>query len=251
LAWVGLVEGVGVKPVAASGTAADYIDGIRVEVEGEFGRGPTGTCIREGRAVVNDDFNANPLLSPWRESALRHGFKASAAFPLHKNGSVVGALTLYSNQKAAFDSEQVELLLALAADVSYALDAIAAERLRGEAERALRESERQLRDADVRKNEFLAMLSHELRNPLAPIKNSLFILAHVRGDSEQIQRAEGVIERQVTHLTRLVDDLLDVTRVTRGKIRLEKEQLDLNELVARTVDDHRELFAVATYCRTR
>jgi PAS domain S-box-containing protein len=245
LAWVGLVEGVWVKPAAASGAAVDYLDGIRVEVEGALGQGPTGSCIREDRAVANDDFNANPLLSPWRESALRHQFRASAAFPLHKNGRVVGALTLYSNQKAAFDSEQVELLLALAADVSYALDAIEAERLRGETERALRESERQLRDADVRKNEFLAMLSHELRNPLAPIKNSLYILAHVRGDSEQVQRAEGVIERQVTHLTRLVDDLLDVTRVTRGKIRLERAQLDLDELVARTVDDHRDLFAVA------
>jgi two-component system CheB/CheR fusion protein len=245
LAWVGLVEGVWVKPVAASGTAVDYLDGIRVEVEGDLSYGPTGTCIREDRAVVNDDFNANPLLSPWRESALRHQFKASAAFPLHKNGQAVGALTLYSNQRAAFDSEQVELLLALAADVSYALDAIEAERRRGETERALRQSEAELRDADARKNEFLAMLSHELRNPLAPIKNSLYILAHVRGDSEQIQRAEGVIERQVTHLTRLVDDLLDVTRVTRGKIRLEKEQLDLDELVARTVDDHRDLFAVA------
>jgi PAS domain S-box-containing protein len=245
LAWVGLVEGVRVKPAAASGTAADYVDGIRVEVEGEFGQGPTGTCIREDRAVVNDDFNANPLLSPWRESALRHGFKASAAFPLHKNGQAVGALTLYSNQRAAFDSEQVELLLALAADVSYALDAIEAERRRGETERALRQSEAELRDADARKNEFLAMLSHELRNPLAPIRNSLYILAHANGDGEQTRRAEAVIGRQVTHLTRLVDDLLDVTRVTRGKIRLDKEHLDLDELVGRTVEDHRNLFARA------
>jgi PAS domain S-box-containing protein len=243
LAWVGLLEGVGVKPVAASGTATDYVDGIRVEVQGEFGQGPTGTCIREDRAVVNDDFNANPLLSPWRESALRHGFKASAAFPLHKNGQAVGALTLYSSQRAAFDSEQVELLLALAADVSYALDAIEAERRRGETERALRQSEAELRDADARKNEFLAMLSHELRNPLAPIKNSLYILAHARGDGEQAERAERVIGRQVTHLTRLVDDLLDVTRVTRGKIRLNKEHLDLEEVVGRTVEDHRNLFA--------
>ena len=243
LAWIGLVEGRLVKPVAASGPSAAYLGGIRVEVEGELGRGPTGTCIREDRAMVNDDFEGNPLLSPWRESALRHGIRASAAFPLHKQGKVVGALTLYSPQRAAFDSEQVMLLLALAADVSYALDAIEAERLRAEAEHALRESERELRDADARKNVFLAMLSHELRNPLAPIKNSLVILQHVRGDGEQVQRAEAVIERQVAHLTSLVDDLLDVTRVTRGKIRLEKEPVNLDELVGRTVEDHRDLFA--------
>jgi PAS domain S-box-containing protein len=245
LAWIGLAEGRWVKPVAASGPSAAYLGGVRVEVEGELGQGPTGTCIREDRAMVNDDFEGNPLLSPWREAALRHGIRASAAFPLHKNGKPVGALTLYSQQRAAFDSEQVELLLALAADVSYTLDAIKAERLRGEAERALRESERELRDADARKNEFLAMLSHELRNPLAPIRNSLFILQHVRGDGEQVQHAEAVIERQVAHLTSLVDDLLDVTRVTRGKIRLEKEQVNLDELVGRTVEDHRDLFARA------
>jgi PAS domain S-box-containing protein len=245
LAWIGLVEGRLVKPVAVSGPSAAYLGGIRVEVEGEFGQGPTGTCIREDRAMVNDDFESNPLLSPWREAALRHGIRASAAFTLRKSGKPVGALTLYSQQSAAFDSEQVMLLLALAADVSYALDAIEAERLRAEAERALRESERELRDADTRKNEFLAMLSHELRNPLAPIKNSLFILQHVRGDSEQLQHAEAVIERQVAHLTSLVDDLLDVTRVTRGKIRLEKQQVNLDELVGRTVEDHRDLFAKA------
>jgi signal transduction histidine kinase/ActR/RegA family two-component response regulator len=195
--------------------------------------------------MVNDDFESNPLLSPWRESALRHGIRASAAFPLHKQGKAVGALTLYSPQRAAFDSEQVMLLLALAADVSYALDAIEAERQRAEAEHALQESERELRNADARKNEFLAMLSHELRNPLAPIKNSLYVLQHVRGDGEQVQRAESVIERQVAHLTSLVDDLLDVTRVTRGKIRLEKEPVNLDELVGRTVEDHRDLFARA------
>jgi PAS domain S-box-containing protein len=245
LAWIGLVEGRLVKPVAASGPSAAYLGGIRVEVEGELGQGPTGTCIREDRAMANDDFESNPLLSPWRESALRHGIRASAAFPLHKQGKAVGALTLYSPQRAAFDSEQVMLLLALAADVSYALDAIEAERQRGEAERALRASEAELRDADARKNEFLAMLSHELRNPLAPIKNSLYVLQHVRGDGEQVQRAESVIERQVAHLTSLVDDLLDVTRVTRGKIRLEKEPVNLDELVGRTVEDHRDLFARA------
>ena len=245
LVWVGMVENGRVKPAAASGIAQAYLDGIQVEIEGELGQGPTGTCIRENRAEVNDDFNANALLSPWREAASRNGFRSSAAFPLRKNGKAVGALTLYSLQRSAFDSEQVELLLALAADVSYALDSIEADRLRAEAENALRESESALRDADARKNDFLAMLSHELRNPLAPIKNSLYILTHVPGDGEQVHRAEAVIQRQVAHLTSLVDDLLDVTRVTRGKIRLEKEPLDLDELVERTIDDHRDLFTGA------
>lgn len=114
-------------------------------------------------------------------------------------------------------------------------------------ERKAAEAERdrllaELRDADRRKNEFLGMLSHELRNPLAPIRNSLFILGRAAPGGEQARRALAVIERQVQHTTRIVDDLLDVTRITRGKIRLQRERLDLGSLSRRAAEDHRALF---------
>jgi two-component system CheB/CheR fusion protein len=99
-----------------------------------------------------------------------------------------------------------------------------------------------LRDADQRKDHFLAVLSHELRNPLAPIRNSLFILDRAVPGGEQARRAQAIIDRQVGHLTRLIDDLLDVTRIARDKIRLQCEPLDLTDLVRRTVEDHRSLF---------
>lgn len=107
----------------------------------------------------------------------------------------------------------------------------------------LKQTEEALREADQRKNDFLAVLSHELRNPLAPISNSLHILDRVPPGSPQAQRAKQVIERQVGHLTRLVDDLLDVTRITRGKVRLKRESLELGNLLRRTCDDHRGQFA--------
>ena len=103
-------------------------------------------------------------------------------------------------------------------------------------------SQEALRDADRRKDEFLAVLSHELRNPLAPIRNSLFILDRAPPGGDQARRAQAIIDRQVGHLAHLVDDLLDVTRVARNKIRLQCEPLDLTDLVQRTVDDHRSLF---------
>ena len=62
-----------------------------MEVQGELGSGPTGTCIRENRAVVNDDFAVSPATAPWREAALRYGFRASAAFPLRRQGKAIGA----------------------------------------------------------------------------------------------------------------------------------------------------------------
>jgi len=110
-------------------------------------------------------------------------------------------------------------------------------------EETLREREIELQEADRRKTEFLAMLSHELRNPLTPIRNSLFILDHAVPGGEQAQRAKAVLDRQVGQLTRLVDDLLDITRISRGKIKIQPEPLELAGLVHRTVEDHREEFA--------
>src|SRR5262249_51694382 len=101
---------------------------------------------------------------------------------------------------------------------------------------------RALRNANERKDEFLAMLSHELRNPLAPIRTSLFVLATADAASAESREAREIVERQVAHLTRIVDDLLDVTRITRGKIQLRRERLDLVELARKTTDDHRAAF---------
>lgn len=99
-----------------------------------------------------------------------------------------------------------------------------------------------LQAADQRKDEFLAMLSHELRNPLAPIRNSIYILNHFDAGSEQARHAREIIERQTQHIARLVDDLLDVTRIARGKIELRRERADLTELVQRTMQDYAPVF---------
>jgi signal transduction histidine kinase/CheY-like chemotaxis protein len=100
----------------------------------------------------------------------------------------------------------------------------------------------QLRESDRRKSAFLAVLSHELRNPLAPIANAIHLLARVPPGSEQAARARAVIERQTSQLTRLVDDLLDLTRIERGKVDLKPEVVDLREIVRRTCDDYRVTF---------
>ncbi len=93
-----------------------------------------------------------------------------------------------------------------------------------------------LRNADRRKDEFLATLAHELRNPLAPIRNSLQILKMPRVDAATVERSREMMERQVHHLVRLVDDLLDVSRVMRGKIDLRREPVELAAVLARAVE---------------
>jgi PAS domain S-box-containing protein len=99
-----------------------------------------------------------------------------------------------------------------------------------------------LRESDRRKTEFLGVLSHELRNPLAPIRNSVHLLERAPPGSAIAARATEVLRRQTDHLSRLVDDLLDVTRISHGKIELKRAVLDAREVVRRTCDDLRSLF---------
>ena len=98
-------------------------------------------------------------------------------------------------------------------------------------EKALRDSEESLRAADRLKNEFLATLAHELRNPLAPIRNSVHILGMAVGDNSSVAAVQEVLERQVSHMSRLVDDLLDMARINNGKIELRNEAVELAGLI--------------------
>src|SRR6185503_9002168 len=106
--------------------------------------------------------------------------------------------------------------------------------------RTRRESEerqrRELEAASRQKDEFLAMLAHELRNPLAPIRNAGEILSRNLPADVQMRTAVHTIERQVTHLTRLVDDLLDVSRITQGRIELRRKPTSLADVVARSLE---------------
>ncbi len=97
----------------------------------------------------------------------------------------------------------------------------------------------ELREAGRKKDEFLAMLGHELRNPLAPIRNAVQILRQAGHDEPVLAKARDMIDRQVSHMTRLVDDLLDVSRISRGKILLHQGAAGLTKLVRDTVEDHR------------
>jgi PAS domain S-box-containing protein len=102
-------------------------------------------------------------------------------------------------------------------------------------------SEDELKAAARRKDEFLAMLAHELRNPLAPISSAAQLLGHAANDEKKVRLASEIIARQVNHLTGLVDDLLDVSRVTRGLVELQHEPVDLKAVLASAVEQARPL----------
>ncbi|MGC4115394.1 MAG: PAS domain S-box protein [Myxococcales bacterium] len=101
-------------------------------------------------------------------------------------------------------------------------------------------AEHSLREASRRKDEFLAMLGHELRNPLGPIRSATAVLERTDSRDPRAQRARTILHRQTDHLTRIVNDLLDVSRIVRGKVTVQRQRLDLNALVRATADDFLE-----------
>lgn len=101
---------------------------------------------------------------------------------------------------------------------------------------AVRRREHREREADRRKDEFLAMLAHELRNPLAPISNATSMLKFAGGNHDVVERTANMIERQTTHLVRLIDDLLDLSRVSRGKLDLRRERIELAPVIRQAVE---------------
>jgi PAS domain S-box-containing protein len=156
------------------------------------------------------------------------GLNSCIGVPLKVRGKTLGVMTLFSTESGRrYDQADLALAQELADRGAVAI----------ENTRLYRE----LKDADRRKDEFLATLAHELRNPLAPIRNALQILKMPRVDATIAQQTRDIMERQVHQLVRLVDDLLDVSRVMQGKIDLRKEPVELATVVARAVETAKPL----------
>ena len=118
-----------------------------------------------------------------------------------------------------------------------------ARRLAEDRARAAERAEESLKESDRRKDEFLAMLGHELRNPLSPIHNAVTVLHRIGSPDPAAREARAIILRQVAHMSRLLDDLLDVSRIARGKIRLKSELCDVSRIVRETAEDYRSTLA--------
>ncbi|WP_170164838.1 PAS domain S-box protein [Thiocapsa rosea] len=167
----------------------------------------------------------------WQELPQGHApLRGLLGVPLSaRNGAPSGVILVTDKVQGNFEAEDEALLGQLATVASLALQHV--------------EARLALEEADRRKDRFIAMLGHELRNPLAPIRNSLAILELTPPGGELCRQAQSMIDRQVRHLTRLVDDLLDITRIARGKITLQREPLELCALLRCAVDDYRDVLA--------
>jgi signal transduction histidine kinase/CheY-like chemotaxis protein len=209
--------------------------GLNDETRTTFGRipldssAPAAQAARELRPLWCESERDLASEDPSVVAALGRGeaFQAFGALPLVRDDRVLGVLALGAGRPRRFSPED-RTFMATIADLSA--DAFARARLY-DAEKAARAA---ADEAARAKDEFLAMIGHELRNPLAPILTALHLM-RLRGASV-LERERAVIERQVSHLTRLVDDLLDVSRAARGGLRLERVPVELSAIVADAIE---------------
>ncbi len=185
-----------------------------------------GRTLRTGAPIVVADAHTTLVIPDAdRPAAVALGVRAFVAAPLMRDGALVGALVVTDLSPRDWTSDEVELVKETA---ERAWEAIERARI-----------EEQLREVSARKDEFLAMLAHELRNPLAPIRNGLEVIRRGGDTVEAVERVRGIMERQVGHMVRLIDDLMDVSRITSGKIVLQPEPTFLASLVDSAVDANR------------
>ncbi len=196
--------------------------------------GACGACFDERRRVIVEDVETARFFAPYLETARRAGFRAVHSTPLiTRTGKIVGVLATYFRQPHRPSSWALHLIDLCA---RQAVDFIENARLYQE-----------LREADRRKDEFLATLAHELRNPLAPISNSLQLLRLSDDLSPAVRHIREIMEQQVNHMVRLVDDLLEVARITRGKIELRKDVIDLSTVIGHAVETSRPFIEAASH----
>ncbi|HVR19383.1 MAG TPA: ATP-binding protein [Polyangiaceae bacterium] len=148
---------------------------------------------------------------------------------ISRSGEVLGGLFFGHSQTAVFSERAETLVVGIASQAAVALDNAL---LHQQREQLIE----QLREADRKKDEFLATLSHELRNPLAPLRNSLHLLLMSSSRTAPTEPLREMMERQVNHLVRLVDDLLEMSRINRGSLELRKEHVSLSTIVNNAVE---------------
>ncbi|MBI1851540.1 MAG: MASE1 domain-containing protein [Planctomycetes bacterium] len=211
------------------------------------GIGMPGRVWASGEPAWIPDVGTDPNF-PRAPVAITDGLHTAFGFPILLGTQVLGVIEFFSREIRDPEPELLAFMAGLGSQLGLVVD-----RKRTDDEKELllaREQEaraqaellvHEAREGDRRKDEFLAMLGHELRNPLAPLRNAVHLLGAPGASAASVDRVRAIMERQIETLTRLVDDLLDVSRITRGKIELCKAPVDLATIVDVAVDTVRPL----------
>ncbi|QJE01640.1 PAS domain S-box protein [Massilia forsythiae] len=231
------VDAAGDALVLAPGWSDDAAAPLRQRrfVLDDFGA-PVAAALRAGRVLAIDDVAGDGHAAACRDFYLSLGVRSVLAVPLTRNGRLQAVLSVHHANPHSWTAEETAAARDMADRTWLAIDGA-----RAQAE--LRAEREKLKEADRRKDEFLAMLAHELRNPLAPIGAAAELLQMMRLDEARVRQTSQIIGRQVKHMTHLIDDLLDVSRVTRGLVELDSAPLDVRRIVSDAVEQVGPLIA--------
>jgi signal transduction histidine kinase len=235
----GIVSAAGLGPAAGFGQLPSRVN----LTEPGPSSWPLSSVYRMQRAVEVDLVGLNEKFpgGPWRDPAAQ-----SVVLPIPAMaGALAGLLVVGVSSRRVLDSSYRTFFDLVAGQISALIAAAKAfqEENRDPSDRAvevnvlaqditeLKRAEESLRESDRRKDEFLATLSHELRNPIAPIQNAVQILKTIEAPEPRLEWCRDVIEQQIGYMARLMEDLLDVSRITRNKLELRKQAMDLRESI--------------------
>jgi PAS domain S-box-containing protein len=201
------------------------------------GVGLVGRAVTERRALWTSDILTEPsvvLTEDFRRGLAGAGHHAVLAVPLQVKGEIIGVISTAHREVRTFSQAEIDLLQAFADQAALAMRNV---QLFAREQTARAEAEA----ANRAKDQFLALLAHELRNPLAPIVTAAVLLRRPDAPPAVVEQAAGIVERQAKTLARLLDDLLDVSRITRGRIELRLQTVAVAEAVASAVEAARPL----------
>ena len=195
-----------------------------------MGVGSCGTAAFTGKRVIVENIQTHPYWSPYREIARKAGLGSSWSEPiLSSSGQVLGTFAIYHREPRSPGDEQIQLIQYAGSLASVAID-------RKRADEAVVKAKAMAESANHAKDQFLAVLSHELRTPLMPVLATVSAMESEEGLPPEARDEVAVIRRNVEMEARLIDDLLDVTRISRGKIELHREVVDVHACLRATLE---------------
>ena len=256
MTWIGMIvpQTNTVNPVASAGFTDDYLKNIKIDLgDKERSQGPTGRAIKSGIYCLANDIANDPKMIPWREHALKHSYKSSAAFPIKVFGKTIGAITLYSDEQFFFDKSEVKLLDEMAMNISFAIEFNENEIKQKLAEKEIKKLNETLEqkviertsqleitnkelkeakdkaetttriaeDAVKAKQQFLSNMSHEIRTPMNAIIGFTKVVLKTELSAKQKEYLTA-IKMSGDSLIVLINDILDLAKVDSGKMTFEQ-----------------------------
>ncbi|HEY4789498.1 MAG TPA: PAS domain-containing protein, partial [Bacteroidales bacterium] len=233
MAWIGLMNSTlnKIEVVASAGIIGDYLEKVDIDLNDELRRnGPAGRAFNTEKHSISNNVRNDAEMMPWREDAIKYGYKSVASFPLKVFGKTIGVFLIYSGETDFFDEDDIKLLDETATDISFALESIENETERRRSEENLIKAKEKAEESDRLKTAFLHNISHEIRTPMNAIMGFSELLAQEYNDKQKIENFSTIINQRCEDLLVIINGILDTAKIESGQFPVNIEECDLTKL---------------------